>query len=69
MTPGRQSTEFWMLVAFMLMVLADGTEYINVPAETIRFVGGLVGVYVGGRSWVKARATPTPATNGGERRD
>ena len=56
MTPGKKSTEFWMLVAFMLMVVANGTEYVNVPAETIRFVGGMVGVYIGGRSWVKAKA-------------
>ena len=63
MTPGNKSTEFWMLVAFMLTVLANGTEYVNVPDETIRFVGGMVGVYVGGRSWVKAKAsTPVAAT-------
>ena len=67
MNPGKKSTEFWMLVAFMIMVVANGTEYVSVPEETIRFVGGMVGVYVGGRSWVKAKATPFSGTQG-ERR-
>ena len=61
MTPGKSSTEFWMLVAFMLTVLANGTEYVNVDDETIRFVGGMVAIYCGGRSWVKAKAV-TPAS-------
>ena len=61
MNAGRKSSELWLVVACGVMLLANGTEYVNVPWETMQWYIGLTGVYAGGRSVVKregARATP-----------
>jgi hypothetical protein len=54
MTPGIKSTEFLGLAILGGMVLADGTQYVNIEGETLRWFGAIVGAYIGGRSWVKA---------------
>ena len=59
MTPGNKSTEFWALIALGAMILANGWEAINVPWEMTQWYGGIVAVYIAGRSHVKAKSTPT----------
>ncbi len=69
MTPGKQSTEFWALIGLGVLILANGFEVITIPWEQIQWYGGIVAAYIGGRSWVKAKAATLPSdVNGGERR-
>lgn len=70
MTPGRQATEFWALIGIGVLILCNGFEVITIPWEQIQWYGGIAATYIGGRSWVKARAaTPAPDTNNPERRE
>ncbi len=62
MTPGKQSTEFWALIGLGLLILANGFEAVTLPWEQVQWYGGIVATYIGGRSWVKARAVaPVPS--------
>ncbi len=61
MTPGKKSTEFWALIGLGSLILANGFEAVTLPWEQVQWYGGIVATYIGGRSWVKARAAaPTP---------
>ncbi len=60
MTPGKQSTEFWALIGLGLLILANGFDAVTLPWEQVQWYGGIVAAYIGGRSWVKAKAA-TPA--------
>ena len=62
-----RTTEFWLMVAFGVMLLANGTEFIAVPWDTLTWFGGMVAVYTGGRSAVKA--IPSRAPKAGEAAD
>ena len=55
MKPGKQSTEFWLILSFVATFLANGSMYINIPWEQFPVLAGVVGVYAGGRSWVKTK--------------
>ena len=53
MTPGIKSSELKLIVFCGLMMLANGTEYVNVPWETFEWFIGLPGIYTVGRHVVK----------------
>ncbi|KKN82619.1 hypothetical protein LCGC14_0306840 [marine sediment metagenome] len=64
---GKQSTEFWLSLAFGVVFLANGTEYVDIPWDQFIVLAGVFGVYTGGRSHVKAqeaKAMVAAALNG-----
>jgi len=64
---GKQSTEFWLSLAFGVVFLANGTEYVNIPWDQMIVLAGVFGVYTGGRSFVKgatAKGVVAAALNG-----
>ena len=63
MTSGRQSTEFWSLIALGLLIVSNGTVYVDLPWQMVQWYGGVVATYIGGRSWVKARSAAPVVTN------
>ena len=69
MNPGKKSSEFWLIIASGLMMLANGTEYVNVPWETLQWFIGLTGVYSGGRHLVKREDVKAVSVSNGGRRD
>lgn len=61
MKAGWKSTEFLMMVLFAVVMMANGTQYVNVDASTLNWFGGMVALYAGGRTGVKVvdrKATP-----------
>ena len=52
---GKQSTEFWLTLAFGVVFLANGTEYVDIPWDQMIVLAGVFGVYTGGRSFVKGQ--------------
>ncbi len=68
MNPGIKSSELKLIAVCAALMVLNGTEYVNVPWETVQWFIGLTGVYTGGRQIVKregAKATSAP----GERRE
>lgn len=57
MSPGKKSTEFFALMLYAVVLLANGTEYVNVPWDQLTVFGGMVAAYGGFRSWVKSTET------------
>ncbi|MGI9507142.1 MAG: hypothetical protein ACR2RE_29220 [Geminicoccaceae bacterium] len=55
MTPGKKTTEFWALLFYGAVILVNGTEYVSSSADEMQVFGGVVGAYVLGRSYVKAK--------------
>ena len=55
MSIGKKTTEFWLIVATAVTMLVNGSDYVNVDPDTMRWFLGLVGVYTGGRSFVKGK--------------
>ena len=53
--PGKQASEFWLSVGFMALAAANGTVYVNIPWDQFPFIAAVVGLYSGGRSFVKGR--------------
>ena len=67
MNPGIKSSELKLILLCAVVMVLNGTEYVNVPWETLQWFIGLSGVYTGGRQIVKregAKVTEAP----GERR-
>ncbi len=58
MKSGNKSTEFWLVLAYGVMTLVNGTEFVNVPWDQMTVLAGVFSVYAGGRSWVKAKGAP-----------
>lgn len=56
MKAGKQSTEFWALIGIGVLILANGSQWIDIPWEQIQWYGGIAATYIAGRSWVKAKA-------------
>ena len=52
-SPGAKSTEFWALVLLAVLVVANGTEYVNIPTDQFMWFGGGVMSYIGARAWNK----------------
>lgn len=55
MKPGLNSSEFWLVAAYMLVMLANGTQFFDIPWEHVLAMGGVVGVYNIGRTAVKMK--------------
>jgi hypothetical protein len=53
MTPGMKSTEFWLTLATMAMVIANGTAFINIPWDTLLVLAGGNGAYALSRGLAK----------------
>lgn len=53
MKTGRQSSEFLLVLALGGIMLANGTEFIDVPWDQFKWYAGTVVAYVGARSYVK----------------
>lgn len=53
MTPGKKTSELWLILSVGVMAIANGTDFINVPWDVVTWYAGLAGVYTGGRSVVK----------------
>ena len=72
MTPGIKSSELKLIVFCGLMMLANGTEYVNVPWEPFEWFIGLPGVYTVARGFVKRediKATVVSTSSNPERRE
>ena len=68
MTPGKNSTEFWLIIACGVMLLANGSEYVNVPWTTLQWFFGLTGLYTGARQIVKREDVKATVVPNGEQR-
>ena len=68
MSPGRKSSEFGLIIACGVMILANGTEYVSVPWETIQWFLALTGVYAGARQVVKREDAKVAVASTSERR-
>lgn len=59
MNPGKKTSEFWLIIAFAVAYVLNGTEWVNIPWDQFPMLATMVSVYTGGRSWVKAKAVAT----------
>lgn len=50
---GRSSSEFWTLIAYFAVVLADGTRFVNISGENMAILAALAFGYGGGRALLK----------------
>ncbi len=64
MTPGKNSSEFWLIIACGVMMVASGTEYVYIDPEALQWFIGLSGVYAGGRTVVKREDVKTNEARG-----
>lgn len=54
--PGKNSSEFWLTLAYGVIFALNGSAYLNVPWDQMIVLAGVFGVYSGGRSFVKGKA-------------
>ncbi len=52
---GKQSTEFWLSLAFGVVFVLNGTVWVDIPWDQMIVLAGVFGVYTGGRSFVKGQ--------------
>lgn len=70
--PGSKSSEFYLTVLVMLIFVANGTTYVNIPWDNMIWIAGLAGLNIGGRTLLKKQAltnghaTPVPKPEGGQ---
>ena len=55
MITGKRKTEFLALLSFWLLILANGTDFINISDGQVVAYGAIVSGYIGVRSYAKAR--------------
>lgn len=53
--PGWKTSEFWLILATILVVAFS--VKLGLTSEHLYIIGGLAGVYTGGRSFTKAQAS------------
>ena len=53
--PGIKTTEFWLVVVGALITVFNDGLGLHLPAEAILSLAGMIGSYVGARSWVKGK--------------
>jgi hypothetical protein len=53
--PGIKTTEFWLVVVGALITVFNKGLGFDLPEEAILSLAGMIGSYVGGRSWIKTR--------------
>ena len=46
----ERKTELWALAIWGIIVVANGTEYVNIPTEQMLAYTGAVATYIGGRT-------------------
>ena len=51
---GITTSEFWLTVVYALIVVANGTVYVNISDVKMAALAALLGVYAGGRSLGKS---------------
>jgi hypothetical protein len=61
MKPGATTTEFWLCVLGVVLLFTADALQIELSSLTQWAITGLIGVYVGGRSFVKAAREYIPA--------
>ena len=62
--PGRLTSEFWLVIILGGLLLLNGSGLVTIASEDLRWYAGLIGVYAGGRSYVKRRPVNGPAGGG-----
>ena len=50
---GGKTSEFWLLLAFFGIVLANGTAAISIPTDQMTMLATLAGGWAGGRTLLK----------------
>ena len=53
---GKTTSEFWSLMAFFAVVLADGTRFVDISGENMAMLAALGFGYGGGRALLKNTA-------------
>ena len=53
MKPGLKTSEFWLVIAYLVRVLANGTAYVNVPWPEMASLGAAVFGYSVSRGLTK----------------
>ena len=57
---GKATSEFWTLLAFFGVVLADGTRFVDISGENMAMLAALAFGYGGGRALLKNTAAKNP---------
>ena len=61
-TPGKKATEFYALIGAMILLIANGTEYVNIPWSTLNvFLPIAVPGYAAMRTVLKNNAVKAKA--------
>lgn len=53
--PGKHSSEFIIVIAWQLAVIADGSPWFSIAPDSLAMLGHAAMVYSGARSWVKGK--------------
>lgn len=57
---GKKTSEFLLTVAFVLIVALNHKMGLQLGEAELAMIGGLCGVYSGGRAWAKAKQVQKP---------
>lgn len=57
---GKTTSEFYGLLLFVVVVLLNGTDVVDIPTEQVTFIAGLVGLHAGERAWLKNTIAKQP---------
>jgi len=58
--PGKKTTELWAVIMYAILLIANGTQHVNIPWGEVKWLGLAVIGYGGGRSIVKAMNGKSP---------
>lgn len=50
---GKATSEFWLLIAFFVVVVVNGTDFVNIPVEQVTMLAAGAFGYTGGRTFLK----------------
>lgn len=53
---GNKTTEFGLIIAYILLILANGTEYVNIPWQEMASLGAAIFGYCTSRGLAKLKA-------------
>lgn len=54
LTRGIATSEFWLTVMYALIIVLNGTEWVNIPGQEMIALAGVMGVGIGGRQILKS---------------
>lgn len=57
---GNKSSEFWLIAAYIAIVVLNKKLELALTEQDLLIIGGLCGVYTGGRSLVKSTGIKQP---------